>query len=93
MWGDHGYYENYNGEKRDFKKTLAEIASIDERPGTGICQIVTRGQDLMEIVEIRDGARRLGAIVVRVFGEPTSGRLRAHGVSLFTDEEIRSIGK
>lgn len=89
MYGDHGYYESFGGETKKFEKRLVEIASIDERPGTGVCQIVTRDKELLEIVEIRDGARRLGAIAVRVHGETLSGRLRAHGVSLFTDTEIR----
>lgn len=72
---------------------LAELRSPDEVPSFSRIEIADRGKDILEGLEVKDAhGRRLGVLVLSARGEEESGRLRAHGVSLFTDEEIRHAG-
>jgi hypothetical protein len=49
---------------------------------------------LVQVLEIKaDDGLRLGALVIRVVGDPNTGKLGAHGVSIFTHEEIQGYGK
>lgn len=73
------------------KDTTLPETNPDRLPSFSRLVCVERGKDVVEAIEVKtiDG-RRLGVLVIAVRGEEESGRLRAHGVSLFTQEEIRS---
>ena len=67
---------------------LAEIKSPDRCPSFSIAEHVGRGKDIVGIYEIKDDRGiRLGALVISARGVD-GGRLLAHGVCLFTNDEI-----
>lgn len=81
MWGEIG--------SLPASTTLVELRSPDSCPSFSIIGISDRGKDIVEVLEVKnDNGVRLGALVLSARGEEESGRLRAHGVSLFTKEEI-----
>lgn len=70
-------------------KFLVELRTPDRCSSFSIFDVGTVGKDLIQILEVKDdNGSRLGAIVVRVIGDGDTGKLGAHGVSIFTHEEI-----
>lgn len=68
---------------------LADLRPPDCCPSFSIFDIGTVGKDLVQVLEVKDdNGLRLGALVIRVVGEATTGKLGAHGVSIFTTGEI-----
>lgn len=68
---------------------LADLRSPDRIPSFSIHDCELRGQDILEVMEVKDdNGVRIGAIVLVARGEPTTGKLIACGVATFTTEEI-----
>jgi hypothetical protein len=72
------------------EKKFVEICSPDQRPSSSRLAVEGQGKALAFVMEIKDdNNHRLGALVIRAFGNIDTGRLDAHGVSSFTEEEIK----
>ena len=87
----------YDDEQRPASiapKRLADLRPPDCCPSFSIFDTGTVRHDLVQVLEIKaDDGLRLGALVIRVIGDPETGKLGAHGVSIFTHEEIQGYGK
>lgn len=87
MFGEESWYSL---GKLPAGTTLADVRSPDRIHSFSRIEFANRGKDLLEVLEVKsENGRRLGAIVIAARGEGPKGRLVSHGVSLFTEEEIR----
>jgi hypothetical protein len=84
------YREPAKGPHAEKPRRLADIVTPDELPSHSYIEVVPQGPYLAWIIEVKnDYGKRLGAIVISARGsDPVTGRLNAHGVSTFTNEEI-----
>lgn len=89
MFGESEWYRIGNLPKTT---TLADVCSPDRVPSFSRIEIVDRGQDLLDVIEVKDEhGRRLGALIIAARGEGPKGKLTTHGVSIYTEDEIRDF--
>lgn len=89
MYGE-GWYSIGN---KPANTTFTEIKSPDRVPSFSMLAIRDRGKDVVEVLEVKnENGQRIGALVLAARSDldDPSGKLRAHGVSVFTAEEIQS---